>query len=87
MTKLLMFFGEECIHCHEMFPLVDKLQEEEKVSVEKIEMWHNSKGKKHYDEVNVEMKCTGVPFFYNEKTKKSICGATSYENLKAWAKE
>jgi len=26
-----------------------------------------------------------VPFFFNMKTKKWICGSDSYENLKKWA--
>ena len=24
--KLLMFYGTECVHCHEMFPDIDKLE-------------------------------------------------------------
>ena len=30
-------------------------------------------------------RCKGVPFFYNKKTKRYICGATTYGNLRAWA--
>ncbi len=30
-------------------------------------------------------RCNGVPFFYNKRSKRFICGATTYENLKSWA--
>ena len=30
-------------------------------------------------------KCGGVPFFYNKRTRRYICGATTYANLRAWA--
>ncbi|MCH7568596.1 MAG: thioredoxin family protein [Nanoarchaeota archaeon] len=84
MARLLMFYGEECVHCHEMMPLVKKLEKEEGVKVERIETWHNSKNAKKLKEID-KGKCGGVPFFFNEKTKKNICGATSYEKLKKWA--
>ena len=81
----MMFYGTECVHCHEMFPLIDQLAKEEKLKVQKLEIWHDSKNKAVFDKCNT-MKCTGVPFFYNENSKKGICGATSYVKLKAWAK-
>ena len=29
-------------------------------------------------------RCGGVPFFYNKESHRWICGATTYDNLKAW---
>ncbi len=83
---LMMFYGTECVHCHEMIPLVEKLEKEEKVKVERLETWHNSANARKLKELD-NGKCGGVPFFYNEKTKKWICGATSYGELKEWADE
>ena len=80
---LLMFYGTECVHCHKMMPLLDKLEKEEGVKVEKIETWHNAANKKRLDEVDQE--CGGVPFFYNEETKATMCGSGPYEKLKEWA--
>lgn len=80
-----MFYGTECSHCHEMIPLVEKLEKELKVKVDQLEIWHNSKNKAIFDKSNTIVKCTGVPFFYNKKSKKGICGATSYDKLKSWA--
>ena len=86
MGKLLMFYGTECVHCHEMFPLIEKLEKEEGMKVEKLEIWHNSKNKQIYDKCNTIIKCTGVPFFYNEDTKKVVCGAVPYSELRKWAR-
>ena len=85
MIDLVMFYGKECVHCHKMFPILEKLEKEKKLKVERLEIWHDSKNKAIYDKCNAGMKCTGVPFFYNEKTKAVICGSISYEDLKKWA--
>lgn len=86
MGDLLMFYGTECVHCHEMDPLVEKLEKELKVKVDRLEVWHDSKNKKIYNASNNIIRCTGVPFFYNKKSKKGICGAVDYSVLKDWAK-
>jgi len=69
-----------------MAPLVERLEEEEKVDIGKVEVWHseaNAKVMREYD----KGYCGGVPFFYNKKTGKWICGETDYERLKKWALE
>ena len=83
--SLMMFFGTECVHCHEMNPLVERLEKEEKVKVERLETWHNAANAKKLEEFD-KGRCGGVPFFYNAKTGKFICGSTNYADLKAWAK-
>jgi len=82
--RLIMFYGTECPHCHDMDPLVEKLEKEKKVKVEKLEVWHNSKNSKLMGELDNGF-CGGVPFFFNEKTGAKICGAVSYDKLKEWA--
>ena len=82
--RLIDFYGTECLHCHDMDPLVERLEKELKVKVTKIEVWHNAKNAellRRLDKIN----CGGVPFFYNEKTGKAICGTCDYETLKKWA--
>tara|TARA_Y100000310_G_C20289457_1_gene626512 strand:+ start:405 stop:665 length:261 start_codon:yes stop_codon:yes gene_type:complete len=81
---LLFFTGEECPHCHEMDPLVERLEKEEKVKVKKLEVWHNAANDKKREELDAGF-CGGVPLFVNTKTNKKICGSTSYANLKKWA--
>lgn len=84
MGDLIEFYGTECVHCHEMDPLMDKLEKELKVKIERFEVWHNAKNAKLLQELDKGF-CGGVPFFFNRKTGKWICGSTSYENLKKWA--
>jgi thiol-disulfide isomerase/thioredoxin len=82
---LLMFYGTECTHCHEMIPLIEKLEKEEKIKVKQIETWHNAVNKKKLQEADKGGKCGGVPFFLNEETGKTICGSVPYDKLKKWA--
>jgi hypothetical protein len=67
-----------------MVPLIEKLEKEEKVKVDRLETWHSSVNAKKLVKAD-KGKCGGVPFFYNDVSKKFICGSTSYENLKKWA--
>lgn len=87
--RLIMFSGTECVHCKEMHPVVEKMEKELGVKVTRIEVWHNADNAKLMKEVDKDNEgnefCGGVPFFYNEKTGKKICGNTSFEKLKAWA--
>jgi thiol-disulfide isomerase/thioredoxin len=80
---LYFFYGEECPHCHTILPLVDKLIEEG-IDIEKLETWHNKENAKIFEEKD-KGTCGGVPFFYNDKTGKSICGEASEEEVRAWA--
>lgn len=84
MSHLLEFYGEECPHCEDMHLLVAKLEKELGVKLEKYEIWHNEKNSKLMDKYDKNF-CGGVPFFYNTKTNKWICGSTDYEELKGWA--
>jgi hypothetical protein len=69
-----------------MAPLVERLEQEEGINIAKLEVWHNEANAtvmKEYD----KGYCGGVPFFYNKKTGKWICGEAEYERLKKWALE
>ena len=87
--RLIEFSGTECVHCKEMIPIVEKVEKDLKVKIVHLEVWHNNENaklmKKYDKDGNGKEFCGGVPFFYNEKTKKKICGNTSFEKLKAWA--
>jgi len=69
-----------------MDPLVERLEEEAGVEVAKLEVWHNEGNAKRLREYDKDY-CGGVPFFYNTKTGKWICGSADYERLKKWAIE
>lgn len=82
---LLEFYGKECPHCVTMMPLVDKVAEELKVEIQKLETWHDTKNEALRKEKDAGGECGGVPFFFNEESGKALCGESSYEELKAWA--
>ncbi len=69
-----------------MEPLVERLGDELGMRIERIEVWHNEANAKLMREYD-KSYCGGVPFFYNKKTGKWICGAADYERLKKWALE
>lgn len=84
MEHLLEFYGAECVHCRQMEPLLARLEEEEGITITRLEVWHNQQNAtllKQYD----QGFCGGVPFFYNTRTGKWLCGAVDYETLKRWA--
>ncbi|MBI2144712.1 thioredoxin family protein [Candidatus Woesearchaeota archaeon] len=82
--RLLMFTGTECTHCHEMDPLVERLEKEQKVKVEKLEVWHNAENMALLQGID-QGQCGGIPFFFNEKSGRKICGNVKYEKLREWA--
>lgn len=85
MNHLIMFYGTECSHCHQMTPLVDKLEAETGLKVERLETWHNAANASLQDTYD-QNHCGGVPFFINTKTKEWICGSTDYDELSRWAR-
>jgi thiol-disulfide isomerase/thioredoxin len=83
-SHLLEFYGTECVHCREVEPLLERLEDELGVTVTRLEVWHNQENAtllKKYD----QGFCGGVPFFYNTRTTKWLCGDLSYEVLRTWA--
>ena len=82
--ELLKFEGTECVHCHEMDPLDEKLEKELNMKIKRIEVWHNAKNAQLMEKYDRGF-CGGVPFYFNEKTGQWICGSVPYEKLKAWA--
>ncbi len=90
MSKLIMFHGKECPHCQAMMPVVDRLEKEEGIALDKKEVWHNEKNadlmRSHRD--IIEPKCGGqlrTPTFMNTETNDIVCGEVEYEKLKEWA--
>jgi len=81
---LLEFYGIECISCAAMEPIVKKLEQELFVKFKKIEVWH-SHANAHLMMYYAKGECKAVPFFYNKKTGKGLCGPQTYEKLREWA--
>jgi len=82
---LLEFYGDTCPHCVEMKPMVEKVEKDLGVSIEKLEVWNNEVNAKRLETIDDGL-CGGVPFFYNDAEKTFICGSTDEETLIRWAK-
>jgi hypothetical protein len=68
-----------------MKPLIEKLEKEINTKVKEIEVWHNIENAKKMNDYSRGLY-EGVPLFVNTDTNVIICGETSYEELKIWAK-
>ncbi len=79
-----MFFGTECEHCAKMEKIVQKLEKEKNIKVNRFEVWHEKENRMTMEALDIE-PCGGVPFFLNQETTKTICGEATYEELKDWA--
>lgn len=90
MGKKVMFYGRECPHCKNMMPYVDKVEKEEKVEIERLEVWHSEKNADLMRSLReiIAPKCGGqlrTPTFLDTETNDVICGEVEYDKLKEWA--
>lgn len=86
MSHLKNYYGTECPHCERMMPLIEKLEKELGVTVDKKEVWHDEANAREMEEYDKDL-CGGVPFLYNTENGKFVCGEANYEELKDWAKK
>ncbi|CAM9762523.1 unnamed protein product [Ascophyllum nodosum] len=82
---LLEFHGANCDHCDAMVPLMRKLFNLYKIQVKRHMVWEGTANFRLMAAYDMETGCKGLPFFYNRRTNKAICGATTWENFKDWA--
>ena len=90
MSQLIMFHGRECPHCKKMHPVVDKLEKETGINIDRLEVWHDEKNADLMRAKRdiISPKCGGqlrVPTFFNTETEDVVCGEVEYEKLKVWA--
>ena len=81
---LIQFKGKGDDYCAQMEPLKEQLKEELGVQIRCFEVWYDSKNLELMQRLD-NGRCGGVPFFYNKRSRRYICGATTYANLRAWA--
>ncbi len=81
---LVEYFGDTCPHCIAIKPLVQEVEKELGVTVEKLEVWNDEENLKKLEAADGG-RCGGVPFFHNTETNDFICGSANKERLMAWA--
>lgn len=85
-NPLLFFYGDGCEHCKNEEGIVDALKSEG-VVLEKIEVWNNKENDLLLEALDCGSdNCGGIPFFYNQKNKKTLCGEVTKEEILEWAK-
>jgi hypothetical protein len=85
MKDLLFFYGLECDHCKKMEKLVEEVIAEG-IDIERVEVWNNKENEALMVSLDCGAEpCGGVPFFYNKKSGKSICGEATVAELEIWA--
>ena len=92
MKRIIEFYGGECPDCLLISPAVEKLEKEDGVEVEKLEVWHNAENKERMEALKslYEAECDGnfeVPSFYEKESNRLLCMPMTYENLKSWVFE
>lgn len=88
-SHIIMFCGATCPYCHAIVPALDRLEKEDGVVIERLEVWNHPENRKRMDALKhlYEKECGGnmiVPSFYDPATERLLCNPGSYEKLKAW---
>eukprot|EP00304_Pavlova_gyrans_P004415 CAMPEP_0206053892 /NCGR_PEP_ID=MMETSP1466-20131121/36819_1 /ASSEMBLY_ACC=CAM_ASM_001126 /TAXON_ID=44452 /ORGANISM="Pavlova gyrans, Strain CCMP608" /LENGTH=126 /DNA_ID=CAMNT_0053429079 /DNA_START=1 /DNA_END=377 /DNA_ORIENTATION=- len=68
-----------------MVPYIRRVEKECGCKIRRFETWSHPEHEKLRQICDSRAGCGGVPFFYNKETRRWICGATTYDNLKRWA--
>ena len=87
--KIIEFYGAECPYCMALEEAVEKLEDEDGIEVEGLEVWHSEENKKRMASLKhlYDQNCNGnfvVPSFYDEEKDRLICNPGDYEDLKNW---
>ena len=66
-SRLIEFYGTECVHCKEMDPIREKVEKELGVKITRLEVGHNSEDAQLMQKYDKDGRgnpfCEGIPFF------------------------
>ena len=86
---LIEFHAAGADQCDEMKPAMSAVEKELGTRILKWDVWSDPAAYKLMQFLDKgpdgRSKCGGLPFFYNRKTGKIVCGATTEKNLMNWA--
>ena len=83
-TELIAFHGPDCDLCDEMEPFMKKVEKELGKRILRFDV-ASSKNYNLLTRLDHENRCNGLPYFYNRANHRTVCGATTYDNLRKWA--
>lgn len=87
--RIVAFYGAGCGYCRAIAPAVDRLETQDGITVERLEVWGNADHEEKMEALRplYERFCGGcmvVPSFYDPASERLICNPGSYERLKEW---
>ena len=86
---LIEFHAAGADQCDEMRPAMSAVEQALNTRILKWDVWSDPAAYKLMQFLDKgpdgRSKCGGLPFFYNRKTGKIVCGATTEKNLMNWA--
>mmetsp|Transcript_126477 Transcript_126477/g.316187 ORF Transcript_126477/g.316187 Transcript_126477/m.316187 type:complete len:177 (+) Transcript_126477:63-593(+) len=83
---LIGFYAEQSIESKRMKYLGELLEEElPGTRIVWLEAWENPLNERLRATIDMRNQCGGVPYLFNRKTGKVLCGIQAYDKLRAWA--
>ena len=80
---LMEFHSDNCDHCEQMEPVLRRLENDLKTKIRRINIFRRREFMGLLEAIGHD-ECGSLPFYYNRRTGRAICGATTYINLKRW---
>uniref|UniRef100_A0A7S1RXC5 Thioredoxin domain-containing protein n=1 Tax=Alexandrium catenella TaxID=2925 RepID=A0A7S1RXC5_ALECA len=83
---LIGFYAEQSMEAKRMKYLGDLLEKElPGTKIVWLEAWQNPMNERLRATIDLRNQCGGVPYLFNRKTGKVLCGVVAYDKLRLWA--
>eukprot|EP00931_Biecheleriopsis_adriatica_P087194 TRINITY_DN61697_c0_g1_i1.p1 TRINITY_DN61697_c0_g1~~TRINITY_DN61697_c0_g1_i1.p1 ORF type:complete len:188 (+),score=39.75 TRINITY_DN61697_c0_g1_i1:75-566(+) len=83
---LIGFYAEQSMEAKRMRYLGNLLEKElPGTKIVWLEAWENPLNERLRATIDNRNQCGGVPYLFNRKTGKVLCGVVAYDKLRAWA--
>uniref|UniRef100_A0A7S4VI20 Thioredoxin domain-containing protein n=1 Tax=Alexandrium monilatum TaxID=311494 RepID=A0A7S4VI20_9DINO len=83
---LIGFYAERSMEAKRMKYLGDLLEKElPGTKIVWLEAWNNPMNERLRATIDLRGQCGGVPYLFNRKTGKVLCGVVAYDKLRMWA--
>lgn len=83
---LIGFYAEQSMEAKRMKYLGDLLEHEiPGTKIVWLEAWQNPLNERLRATIDLRNQCGGVPYLFNRKTGKVLCGVVAYDKLRLWA--
>eukprot|EP00929_Paragymnodinium_shiwhaense_P116175 TRINITY_DN8549_c0_g1_i1.p2 TRINITY_DN8549_c0_g1~~TRINITY_DN8549_c0_g1_i1.p2 ORF type:complete len:166 (-),score=33.26 TRINITY_DN8549_c0_g1_i1:242-739(-) len=87
LPHLIGFYADQSMEAKRMRYLGSLLEEElPGTKIVWLEAWANPINERLRATIDIKGQCGGVPYLFNRKTGKVLCGVVSYDKLRMWAK-